>query len=458
MKVKKRGALRYGGWVAVVAWLMVGALLVSWAEEDAQPAQPLRLTLDEAVALALENNYDIRIATQAIGAATASVSEAQAARRVQLGLQANYSRLGPQVSFDIPTPTGTESIQVGPEKAWDYGLSLYKSLYSSGRNQALVRLSALNVDISELQAAIARRQVELATTQTFLSVIQAQQLAQVARQTVASATDHWRLAQAHFEAGAAPKFDVLRAEVDIANARQDLIAAENGIQLTKTALKQILALELTTPLELVAPPEPVPISVRLSDCIDLARQRRQEILAARKSVQLFQVQGRLAAAQRGINLDLVGGYQRKSAAGFSADYNWNVTLSLNKPIIDGGAASAKEQQAYHRREQARLAVEQLKQQVAAQVQDAYLKLQEAKSRLHATAKTVQQAEEALRLAQVRYSAGVGRAVEVTDARVALTAARTNHVNVLYGYQTAEAQLVSAVNVPRDQLPISSSQE
>ena len=443
---------------SVVAWLMVGALLVSWAAEDAQPGQPLRLTLDEAVALALENNYDIRIATQAIGAATASVSEAQAARRVQLGLQANYSRLGPQVSFDIPTPTGTESIEVGPEEVWDYGLSLYKSLYSAGRNQALVRLSTLNVDISELQAAIARRQVELATTQTFLSVIQAQQLAQVARQTVASATDHWRLAQAHFEAGAAPKFDVLRAEVDIANARQDLIAAENGIQLTKTALKQILALELTTPLELVAPPEPVPISVRLSDCIDLARQRRQEILAARKSVQLFQVQGRLAAAQRGINLDLVGGYQRKSATGFSADYNWNVTLSLSKPIIDGGAASAKEQQAYHRREQARLAVEQLEQQVAAQVQDAYLKLQEAKSRLHATAKTVQQAEEALRLAQVRYSAGVGRALEVTDARVALTAARTNHVNVLYGYQIAEAQLVSAVNVPRDQLPTSSNQE
>jgi len=440
--------------------LILGAILLSGGLYRAEAApEVLRLTLPEAVALALANNYQVRIADEIIYERQAGIIEAKAANRCQLGLEGRYSRLGPSSSIEIPTPQGSQSVEVGPDKNWQYGASLYKSLYSAGRNQALVQLSRLNVDVAELQAVIVRRQIKLATTKGFLGVIQAQQLIDVAEQTVDSAREHWRISQTRFEAGAAPQFDVLRAEVDIANAEHDLIAAQNGVDLAKTMLKRTLAVDMTTPVQLVAPPEPQIADIAPVACLNLAQQRREEITIAQKAVNMAQVSLRLGRAQRGVNLDLVGGYNRQRPGGFGGtDYGWNVTVSLSKPIFDGGASRAKERQAHYQLQQALLSVEQLKEQVSAEVWQAYLKLEEAKSQLHATEKTVQQAEEASRLAEVRYNAGVGPAVEVTDARVALTAARTNHVNALYGYQIAEAELLSAINVSADNLPVASEQE
>lgn len=462
MRVTERASLHTarGGvfFVATSLGLLCVLLLMVVCKADAQQPEALRLTLPEAVALAIENNYAVRIADEIIYERQAGISEAKAANRFQLSLQGAYSRLGPQTAFEIPTPQGTEFVEIGADEHHQYGLSLYKSLYSAGRNQALVRLSRLNVDISELQAAVTQRQIALATTGTFLGVIQAQQLADVAQQIVDSAAEHWRIAKARYDVGVAPQFDVLRAEVDIANAQQNVITAQNAVDLGKTVLKRILAVDVTTPLEIVPPPEPSVIDVAPMACLSLAQSRREEIILVQKAADAAQVSMRLARAARGINLDLVGAYNRHTASGFSSDYDWNVTLSLSKPITDGGASRARQRQAYHQLQQARLTFEQLKEQVASEVWEAYLKLEEAKSKLQATEKTTEQAQEAFRLAEVRYDAGVGPAVEVTDARVALTAARTNHVNALYAYQLAEAELLSAINVSADELPLASEQE
>jgi len=436
--------------------LIVGVAsgLVVSARAQQQVPEPLELTLDQAIELALENNYNIRLTDAALREAKAAVGEAKSANRFQIGLEGTYSRLGPVTTIEMPTPTGSALVQLAPDEAHKYGVTLYKSLYSSGRNQALATLARLNVDIAKLQTTIVRRQITLATAQVFYGVSRALGFVDVSQQAVQGAKEHWQMAKARYEAGAVPRLDVMRAEVDVANAEQDLIAAQNAVESAKAMLKNILAIDVTRPLQIVTEPEVQPVTVDAQNSIELAYQRREEISAAQAGLEASLASARLARSGRGVDLDLAGGYNRQGVGGLgSADYSWSLTVALSKPLSDGGASRSKEQQALQQAEQARLAIGQLKDQIALEVWQACLDLEEAKARLSSTQKTVEAAVEAHRISQIRYKAGIATPVEVTDARVALTAARTNHVDALYGYHVAEAKLLSAVNISKDEISL-----
>ncbi len=410
-------------------------------QATSEAAEPLTLTLEDAVTMALQRNWDIQLADLALAEAEAAIGEAKAPDRFQLSLESSYSRLGPQ------------TVAMPSDHAHKYGVALYKSLYSSGRNQTILTLARLNVDVKGLETVVARRQIALDAATAFYNVARAIGFFEVAGEKLTSAREHWRLASARYEAGAVPRFDVMRAEVEVANAEQQLIVAQAAVEIAKGVLKRLLAIEVTQPLQLVTTPHPSPIVVDPNLCIAMANQRREEIVVLDTHVRLAMASARLAKAERGLNLDLVGAYDRQSSTGFARDYAWNLTLSLSKSLSDGGASRSKEQQALWRAEQARALLGKVADDIELQVWHAYLNLEETRHRLSLAAKTVELAQEALRIAEVRYDAGLATPVEVTDARVALAAARTNQVDAIYGYQIAEAKLLSAINASEDDLEL-----
>ncbi len=441
--------------IAVVGAAVLGGCgcRAALAQTPQATAEPLTLTLDDVVSMALENNWNIQLADLALAEAQAAIGEAKAADRLQLGLQASYSRLGPESTMEMPTATGTQSVTISPDHSHSYGVELYKSLYSSGRNQALLALTRLNVDVRGLETTVVQREISLAATTLFYGIARAIGFVEVAEEQLNSAREHWRLASARFEAGAVPRFDVTRAEVEVADAEQQLIVAQTAVETAKASLKSLLGIAVTRPLQLVAEPAPAPLVLDPNLCIEMAQQRREEVKVAETQARLAMVSARLAKAERGLNLDLVGAYDRQSSTGFSEDHSWNLTLSLSKPLSDGGASRSKQQQALWRAEQARALAGKLADDIELEVWHAYLNAEETKHRISLTAKTVELAREALRIAEVRYDAGLATPVEVTDARVALIAARTNQVDAIYGYQIAKAKLLSAVNASQDDLEL-----
>jgi outer membrane protein TolC len=446
--------------VRMIALLaVVGSILVApvaWCQED---AEPLELTLDEAIAIALERNYNLKSAQAAMEEARAAIGEAEAATRFQFDLEGNYTRRGPTSTAKIPGPGGqTETIEVSSDEMHSYGVSMHKSLYSSGRNQAQIKLAELRLDAAEYDQMVARRQVLLAVRQTFYAVLRARGFVEVNQQSVDAAREHWQNAKARYEAGTVPRLDVIRAEVDIANAEQDLIASKTQVDNARASLKRILATDITRPVTLVAEPEVAPMQVDPGGAIGLALRNRSELEKARTRLQMAETSERLADAGDGVNLGLQGAYDRQSASGFGgSDYSWNLSVVLSKSLSDGGLSVSQERQARKQQEAARYALGQLKDQISFEVWQAYLDLQEAKARLNSTAKTIEAAAEALRLSEIRYEAGVATPVEVTDARVALTAARSNHVEAVFGYRTAEAQLISAVDASKEEIATARSE-
>ncbi len=434
-------------------------LLMSIAGAAPLPAQeepseaPLVLTLPDAIQMALERNYDLQIADSRTQEAKAAYGEAAAADRFQLSLAGTYLRLGPVASMTLPPELGGGAIKLGDDKTWNAGLSAYQSLYSTGRNEALRALARAGSATATLSAATARRQITLATTELFYGIVQAQGLQGVAQQNEQRADEQFRIAAARVKAGAAPQFDQLRAEVDVANAHQQVIAAATAVAKVSNQLKNLLAIDLQRPVEIKPQPQPEPISPDPYACRQMALANREEIKIARQGLAIAEQNMRLARAARGVNLSAIASYTRQNATGFGEDYSWAVGVQASKPLIDGGNSRSKQDQSRQQLRQAEIGIQQVTELVALDVSQALLALDEAKAKLASTAKTVEQAEAGLRLAQIRYEAGVGRPVEVTDARTALAAAETNHVNAVYSYGVAEAQLARAVGVPASELPV-----
>ncbi len=432
-----------GGWTAAAA-----------QEAPGEQKQPLVLTLDDAVQMALERNYDLRIADSRTQEAQAAYGEAAAADRLQLTFEGAYLRLGPVTSFEVPTPTGPESIELGSDKMWNYGVSAYQSLYSAGRNRALRALARAGSASAELSEATAQRQIALVTTQLFYGIVQAEGLLRVAAQDEQRAAEQLQIAAVRVRAGAAPQFDQLRAEVEVANAHQAVITAETAVATAKSQLQNLLAIDVADPIEIQAQGEIAPLAPEPYACRELASQTREEIKIAAQQVAMAEHSVRLARAAGGVNLGAIAAYTQQNASGFSEDYAWSVGVQASKPILDGGSSRSQQRQAEEQVKQAHLLGQQTTELVALDVWQAILALDEARAKLASTSKTIEQGEEGLRLAELRYEAGAGTPVEITSARTALTAAETNHVNAIFAYRIAEARLARAVGVAVGKLPVS----
>jgi outer membrane protein TolC len=126
---------------------------------------------------------------------------------------------------------------------------------------------------------------------------------------------------------------------------------------------------------------------------------------------------------------------------------WDASAALSLPLFDSGQTRGRVKQARADLESAREAEQQMHNLVMLEVRQAHLSILEAQERMRVAEKDVEQAREALRLAQIRYQSGISTSVEVTDAEVALAQSRTSQVNAFYDYLLARARLQKAVGTP-----------
>jgi len=242
----------------------------------------------------------------------------------------------------------------------------------------------------------------------------------------------------------APKFDVLRAEAELAAAEEQLLTARNGVALAKAALNQLLGRPTDAPIELTPLPEPMEVDpevLRSEPFIRQALAHRPEMKSVEWQIRSAEEFLKLAKADKNPLVLLTGSYVRQTRTGFAENYQWGVNLVVQFPIFDSGRRESVVKEREATLEQALAQREQQERQIALEVEQAVRNFQVALQRLKTARAALVSAEEAFRLAQVRYEGGVGTQVEVWDAQVALTRARANEVQALYDAHKAFARLV-----------------
>lgn len=286
----------------------------------------------------------------------------------------------------------------------------------------------------------------LTTKNAFFSVLRAQALVGVQQEQVTAARESVRIAQARFAAGAAAQFDVVTAQTTLSNAQQQLIQAQNQLELAQASLNNALGQPQDTPITLQAPPLPAfDQTFDLNQNLETAYARRPESRQADSNLVIAQRLIKLAGATLLPTLGLVGSANYNGIASGSQSRNTEaVTAQLGIPLYDGGTTHSRVRSARIDLDTQTLSRTQLRQNVALEVRQAISNILNAQARAQASQQGVAQAQEALRLANVRYQNGRGTFLEVTNAQAQLVQARSNLLNAQFDYQSSLAQRTRAL--------------
>jgi outer membrane protein TolC len=264
-----------------------------------------------------------------------------------------------------------------------------------------------------------------------------------------------------FEAGTVPRFNVLRAEVELANARPKLINARNSLRISKNNLANLLGINVPRetfediPMVLSTKLEAEPYQIELPHAISTALEKRTELAALTKEQALRKED--VVNAKAGYKPVLQGyvGYDSHnsilSTQLTDVKYGWIAGAQLSWNLFDGLRTQGRVIEASANYDRAGINLDDRTRTIQLEVRTAYSNFIEAREVLESQRKVLEQAEEALRLARARAEAGTGTQLDVLSAQTALTDSRTTQVQALHDYEAARARLQRAVgaNVPSE---------
>jgi outer membrane protein len=405
------------------------------------------LTLEEAVNIGLENAPLIFARIGDYLAAQQRVNQALAPLLPQLTGSGNYGRLR-----SISTVTGAASYT-------DFGsasVTASQLLFDFGRTWAAKDVAKSSAEaLKEVLEAQKLDIAQLVKTQYF-TLLLSKRLVQVNLAALDRAEVNLRSAKGFFQVGTQPKSFVTRAEVDVANARVNVIRAQNAVNLARVALNTAMGIAVNAPTEvkdLLAYQEfPTNRDLLVGEALRNRPEYRQvkaQAEAADASVrQTFRdfFPNLFGSGTYGVTgVTGAPAFGSRSTSGFIDSGNeWNVGLTLNWSIFDGGARIARYKEAKASLEASQARVRDAELQIWQNVEQSYLNLGEAEERIGAAQKAVESAEENYQLARGRFDAGVANIIELTDAQLALTQAQSDEAQALSDYRIGIARLERAL--------------
>ena len=402
--------------------LMVGlTMALVRATALADTPGPAPLSLDGAIALALQRNPGYNIAHVDIVASRARLREVTSSRLPTVVIRDGLTYANPVAKLSTPfgtLPFSTTTTTNVPLVELQYQVS------DGGRTAARYSQAAAALAASDAQERSARMLLIDTTTKAYFDVVAATQSAAVDRRAVTVAQAHVHDARVRFAAGQVPHAEILRAETELANQRVQSLTSESAVELAQTTLDHAIGAPLGEVHQLTDPLDTATPDIDLNTLLAGVSTKRGEILAAQASVDaaVFALKEVRAAHAPQLSALLSDGNVQPAVA---PGYRNQVSIGLNAvwTLFDNGLTARHVDEAQAGIDRAKLTLDQLRGDVDLQVRQAYLQLVEAKARAGASRSYVALADENLRLAQVRYRGGVGTVLELQDAELRATTAR-----------------------------------
>ena len=243
------------------------------------------------------------------------------------------------------------------------------------------------------------------------------------------------------------KVDLLRSEVELTSAQQDLLKAENQHSIAEARLNNIMGIAQDTKLAPVEELGYKTYAETLPRCIDYAMLHRLDLQQSR--LQVKAAEAALNGAKAGWTPTVSGSLSNSwSDDRWPGDEgsNWGAGVGVNMNVFDSGVTKSNVARAKANLMAAKETYRQDTDNVELDVRNCYNTLREAEKRISTTQVAVAKAEEDYHIAQVRYEAGVGTNTDVLDAQVALNRARNNFNSSLYDYNLAKTALDTAMGI------------
>jgi len=359
--------------------------------------------------------------------------------------KAHAGTAGTTVGTDSNGNPITGSRSSGQRNNYSGRLSVTQLIDIFGLLPAARDVQTITRDFYTFDLARVQNESALSAKNDFFSVLKDQETVNVDQEQVTDATENVRITQARFTAGTAAQYDVLTAQVTLANDQQALETALNQLNIDRANLNNLLGVDPNVAVTLQAPPLP-PLTQRidLTQSTQVAFQRRPELRQASNNITIAQRLIKLAGSTLQPTLG-IGASANYSGPGITTGNHdtYNLSAQLNIPLYDGGTTRSRVRQAQTDLQTQLITQGQLQQNVKLEVRQAFLNVNNAQAQNATAGVGVTQAEEAVRLAQVRYQNGLGTILDVINAQTQLATARNNLAAAQYNYQTSLAQLLRA---------------
>ena len=429
--------------------LLLSAALTLFMSQPAFAGETVELNLEDAMQRAFNTNPAITIAGYERDSARASYNAARNSRWISISGTHSTQRSGyddyHQVKNNI---TGILSLSKEIGNAHANSLTASMPIFTGGKLNGTIKQAKAGYLISEQGLQKAYNDMRSTVTNGYFDMLQADNMQKLGRESVDRLADHLKNVEAQYEVGVVAKVDVLRSQVELANAKQSLIKAENAYQIAEANLNKIVGLPMDTQLKLDNILVYTPYDNDMQYCLDYAAKHRPELEQAKQQVE----------AAKGALRVAISGHMPQVAATASQSWkdsnwpgdengNWGVGVTVSMNIFDSGVTVSKIHGAEADLAKAHETYRDTVDAVNLDVRSNYLNLREAEKRIDTTKLAVSQAEEDYRIAQLRYMNGVGTNTDVLDAQVALTDAKTNYLQAMYDYNTCKTNLETAIGVP-----------
>lgn len=423
--------------IAVVAASSLGA--EARAEPLAQQAQVRKLTLDEAVKLALQKQPQIAIARSQVAVSRSRLTESSASYYPQLSPSIEYTaqRSAYHTGGLLTTSTSERS---------ETSIGLRQMIYDTGKREVGVASARSGVRASEFGLSNTRQSVILTVTTAYYELLRRRDLLRVQEATVERAKTTFEATKAFAEVGTVRRIDILQAEADYGNARVQLGIATNDVRLAEVALRNAIGIspDQSVTADDKAPEWPAEAADRrrIADLAAEALRGRPDLMRDQAYLDADRASARLAKINAGLQVqaDFSAGYR------FDPDRGDNRILmtALTYPLFDGGTTRARVRSAEESVRQTLQQLELARQDIHLAVEEAFLTREEARRRIGAARIAADASKANFEAASEGYKEGAQTVVDVITARTQLVTAETNLVQALYDYHTADARLLRAV--------------
>ncbi len=441
--------MRHFPLTVMLAVTLPGLILTAFAGEGTGASHVLTgaLSLDRAVQTALVQNPEILKQVQEIERTRGQIVEIRAQALPHIGAAGNFRQEDRRL-VDGGGGGSSDFFSSGTgDKSWLVDFEARQVLYAGGQVRAAIRIAKFTEDTSYFQL---RDTVDLVVSQTrtqFYDVLLTRALINVQDESIRLLSDQLKDQQNRFDAGTVPRFNVLRAEVELSNARPDLIAAKNNYLIAQLRLAKTLGLDAgptgKPTFNCVGEFQITERPLGLVNAIQLAKEKRAFLKVQRQQILIGKEQIKVALAGYKPRIDAKAGYELRNSR-FSSDLDqivdgWFYGITGTWNIFDGLETAGKVRLARAQLESSKINYDDSVQKVELEVQQSYANLQTARETIRSQQKNVEQALEALRLSTERFSAGAGTQLDVLDSRVALTKARTTEIQsrATYNKELAE---------------------
>lgn len=402
-------------------------------------------TLKDSIQTAIMNNRSIQIQEEQVDYARAGILYAKSAFLPQVNLGYDYT-----LNDAVPTIATAANARKDPGVYYGFKnnnlatLSAKETIYNGGADIASLKQSKLTLKVQEETLRAAKLDVEFETRRLFYGLLLGYETLRIAQELVDQATAHYEHTRTMFDQGTASKFDVLQSKVQISKLMPQLINAQNAIDLIMADFKKLLVIKMSEPVAIDGKLDYKLIEITEDAFLKEAYGRNPQIILKLLGIDInrWAIEYAKAGWLPQISASANYTFQSDNVNNMINPRHslWNIGAQASIALFDGFATKAKVDQAKAQYNQARLAKDDVTDQVAVDIKQACLNLKESKTVIDSQKDSVIEATEALRLANVRFDNGVGINLDVLDAQTSLAQVEQNLAQGIYDYLMAKAQV------------------